>query len=176
MEEKLIKELKIIKGSLLCIGLSSPLMLDIIRDNENVKECYLISDNKKRGKKFNMHKKGRKKKVNIKKLSKYFRIKSVDNIICNYNVIKKYIRSFQGESVYINRKKLYIYGDIKDYEIVKEKYMRFSKDIESFKKDKQFLLIIDNEKVKTNIFKNTYYKIKDFFTDTIELLTDLLIN
>ena len=136
MNDEIKKILKKLKGSLLGIGINDPSMFDIIEKNDNINLCYLLSNNEKNNsKKFKMYKKNRTKKINIKKLSKYFRIKSIDYIVCDYNVVKKYIRSFQGESVYINKKKIYLYGNINDLGNLKEKYERFAKDIKLKKID-----------------------------------------
>lgn len=176
MENKIIKLLKGLNGSLLGIGLDNELMLDAINENDNIDLCYLFSNAKIRGKKFNSYGKGKNKTVNIKKLRKYFKKKSLDNVVCNYEVIKKYIRGFVSNSVYINRDKLYIYGNLKDLESLEEKYKRYTDDIEIKKEKDCFLLTVNNKNTKVNFFKDTKYKVIDFVNDTIEFITDLLVN
>ena len=39
-----------------------------------------------------------------------------------------------------------------------------------------FLMKINNQNTKNNFFKDTFFKIKDFGSDVIELITDILIN
>ena len=88
MKENIIKEIKNMSGSLLGIGIDDISMLDAIENNDKIDLCYILSNGGKTNKKFKLFKKGRTKKVNIKKLKKYFRKKSIDNILCDYKVIK----------------------------------------------------------------------------------------
>ena len=164
-------------GSLIGIGTDDVNFLEAIDDNNNIDLCYILSNGGKNGKKkFKLFRGGRTKTVNIKKLSKYFRLKSIDNILCEYGTVKRYIRSFIGESVFVCKGKTYIYGSIKDLNNLEEKYERYNCMAELIKNNKSFLLIIDNKNSKNNIFKNFLYKIKDFFSDGADFITDLLIN
>ena len=177
MKEKIIKEIKTMKGSLLGIGIDDNSMLDAIENNDNIDLCYILSNGgRTENKKFKLFKKGRTKKINIKKLKKHFRKKSLDNVLCDYKVIKKFYKSFVPNSIYINKGKLLIYGNIKELEKIKEKYERYTDDIIIKKTNKSFLLIINNKNAKTNIIKTNYYKIKDTFNDGLDYLTDFLTN
>lgn len=177
MKEEILKIIDNMQGSLLGIGIDDETMLEKIENNSNINLCYILSNGgKEKNKKFKLFKKGRSKKVNIKKLKKYFNKKSIDNILCDYRVVKRFIRSFMSGSIYINKKKLYIYGDLKDLKSLKERYERYTKDIELIKNKKSFLLIVNNEKTKTNILKDLIYKITDLLNDSIDYLTDLLVN
>ncbi len=177
MKEEILKIIDNMQGSLLGIGIDDETMLEKIENNSNINLCYILSNGGKgKNKKFKLFKKGRSKKVNIKKLKKYFNKKSIDNILCDYRVVKRFIRSFMSGSIYINKKKLYIYGDLKDLKSLKERYERYTKDIELIKNKKSFLLIVNNEKTKTNILKDLIYKITDLLNDSIDYLTDLLVN
>lgn len=177
MKENILKEIKSMKGALLGIGIDDATMLDAIEENKKIDLCYILSSGgKTENKKFKLYKRGRTKKINIKKIRKYFRKKSIDNILCDYKVIKKFYRSFVPNSIYINKGKLLIYGDIKELDKIKEKYERYTNDIKIEKNNKTFLLIINNEKAKTNMIKTNYYKIKDTFSDAIDYLTDFLTN
>ena len=75
MENELLKIIKKIKGSLLGIGMTESILLDAIEENDNIDTCYILSNVSLTGKKFNMIKKGRNKKINIKKLKKKFKKK-----------------------------------------------------------------------------------------------------
>ncbi len=177
MKERIIEEIKKMSGSLIGIGTDDGRVLETIEDNDNIDLCYILSNGGNGSKKkFKLFRKGRTKKVNIKKLSKYFRLRSIDNIVCDYGTVKKYIRSFIGESIYISRGKIYIYGNIKDLNSLEERYKRYNSSTQLIKNNKAFLLIVNSENSKINIFKNTLYKIRDFFSDGIELITDFLIN
>ena len=176
MKDKIILEVRKMQGNLIGIGTDDELILDEIEKNDNINLCYILSNGGSGKKKFKLFKKGRSKKVNIKKLSRYFRLRSIDNILCNYNTVKKYIRSFIGESIYISNGNIYLYGDIKDLENLENKYKKFTEDIKVIKNNRSFILIVGGGKTKINIFKNTWFKIKDFFESFIDKLTDLLVN
>lgn len=177
MKENILKEIKNMKGSLLGIGIDDTSMLDAIENNDNIDLCYILSNGgKSKNKKFKLFRKGRTKKINIKKLKKHFRKKSIDNVLCDYKVIKKFYKSFVPNSVYINKGKLLIYGNIKELDKIKEKYERYTNDIKIEKTNKSFLLIINNKKIKTNIIKTNYYKVKDTFNDALDYLTEFLTN
>ena len=177
MKENILKEIKNMKGSLLGIGIDDANMLDAIENNDNIDLCYILSNGgKRKNKKFKLFRKGRTKKINIKKLKKHFKKKSIDNVLCDYKVIKKFYKSFVPNSIYINKGKLLIYGNIKELDRIKEKYERYTNDIKIEKTNKSFLLIINNKKIKTNIIKTNYYKLKDTFNDALDYLTEFLTN
>ena len=176
MKEKMISLIEKMEGSLLGIGIDDSNMLDKIEENEKIDLCYILSNGNKIDKKFKLLKKGKSKTVNIRKLKKYFKKKSIDNIVCDYDVIKKHIRLFQSGSVYINRGKLYIYGNVKDLKNLEKRYKRYTDEVILEKNNRSFLLIVDNSKTNNNIFKDYIYKISDLFNDLLDFLTDLLAN
>lgn len=176
MRENIIKEINNMKGSLLGIGIDDTSLLDAIENNDNIDLCYILSNGGTKNKKFKLFKRGRTKKIKIKKLKKYFRKKSIDNILCDYNVVKKYYKSFVPNSIYLNKGKLLIYGNIKELEKIKEKYERYTGEIKIKKSNKSFLLIMNNKNAKINIIKTNYYKIKDTFSDVLDYLTEFLTN
>ncbi len=176
MENELLKIIKKIKGSLLGIGMTESILLDAIEENDNIDTCYILSNVSLTGKKFNMIKKGRNKKINIKKLKKKFKKKSLDTVICNYDIIKQFYRSFVPNSIYINKGYLYIYGNKKDLENLSKKYQRYTKDIELLENKENYILKINNTNTKNKFFKDKIYRIKDFSIDAVDFITELLIN
>lgn len=177
MKEEILKEIRKMKGSLLGIGIDDKNMLDEIEQNDSINLCYILSKgssyNKKR---FNFFKKGKRKTINIKKIKNYFFKKSVDTILCEYNTIKKYSKSFISNSIYINKEKIIIYGDINDLKTVEERYKRYSKEIKIEKNNRSFMIIINTKESKTNFFKDKYYIIKDSTSEIIDYLTYALTN
>lgn len=176
MNNQILKIIKKLKGSLLGIGLNEENLLDAIENNDNIQTCYLLNNISLTGKKFNITKRGKNKKINIKKIKKYFKKKSLDTIICNYNIIKQFYRSFIPNSIYLCHKTIYIYGSKEDLKQLKNKYQRYTKNIELNKYDENYLLKINTQNTKNHFFKDLLYKTKDFGSDAANLITDLLIN
>ena len=172
----IVKIINNLKGSLLGIGFDDNILLDAIENNNNIQTCYILTPKNIGNKKFTLTKRGRNKKINIKKIKKHFKKKSIDNIICKYEVIKPFQKSFIPNSIYLNKKYLYIYGNKQEINILKQKYQRYTKNIQIENLENISILKVNNTNTKNNFFKDNYYKIKDTLSDIIELLTDLLIN
>lgn len=170
--EELKKIIKSLKGSLIGIGINDEELIKVIEKNKNINTCYLLESNVKNNGKFSF--KGRSKKVKIKKLKKYFTKKGTDTIICNYECIKKYTRSFIPNSIYMNKGKLYIYGNMNAEEIenIKKKYSRYTNDIEI----RNNIIIINNISTKNNFIKDKVYSILDILETAIDAVTNILIN
>lgn len=176
MNNKILEIVSQLKGSLLGVGITNTNILDAIENNDDIHTCYILSNLSLTGKKFSMAKHGRSKKINIKKIKKYFKKKSLDNIIVNYDTIKQFYRSFIPNSIYLNKDTLYIYGNKNDLENLKQKYQRYTNDIKITKDNDNFIMKINNKNTKNHFFKDTLYKIKDFSSDAANIITDLLIN
>lgn len=176
MENYLEKQIKNMEGSLLGIGITSEKIKNAINKNDKITICNLLEENTKGigKKKFSILNKPR--TINIKKIKKIFRKKRVDNIICNIDTIKKFQKTFVRDSVYINKNKLYIFGDKEDLEIIKEKYERYTKDIELKKEGKEYILTINNENTKNNKLKDIGYWWIDTGNSFLDFLTLILTN
>ncbi len=176
MNKQILEIIENLKGSLLGIGLSDENILDAIEDNENIKTCYLLNNLSLTGKRFSITKHGKNKKINIKKIKKQFKKKSLDNIICNFNIIKQFYRSFVPNSIYLCNKTIYIYGSKEELKKLKTKYQRYTDKIEIKENENNYIMKIDVENAKNNFFKDASYKITDFASDATDLITDILIN
>lgn len=164
---------KVVSGNVLGIGVDENIS-GILEQNERVLNCNLLNSfsNTKNTKEEN---KQRLKKIRIKKLRKVFKKKKVDFIICNIDEIKKYIKSFVKDSIYINKEILYIYN-LNDEEYKKEiikKYKRYNTKIEEIDDS---TLKIDNSNAKTNIIKDSFYIIIDTLISLFNMISDLLLN
>lgn len=164
---------KVVSGNVLGIGVDENIS-KILEQNERVLNCNLLNSfsNTKSTKE---EKKQRLKKIRIKKLRKVFKKKKVDFIICNIDEIKKYIKTFVKDSIYINKEILYIYN-LKDEETKKEiikKYKRYNTKIDELDKE---TLKIDNSNAKTNIIKDSFYLIVDTLVIAFNIISDLLLN
>lgn len=167
---------KVVSGDVLGIGVDETIS-EILEQNERVLNCNLLNSfsNTQNSK---QEKKQRLKKIRIKKIRKVFKKKKVDFIICNIDEIKKYLKTFIKDSIYINKDILYIYN-IEDEELKKElikKYKRYNVKIEELKDNKKTILKIDNKLSKTNIFKDTFYLIIDTLIQLLNIISDILLN
>lgn len=167
MNQKIVKIIKTLEGNVLGIGLSKD-MVEAIEKNDAIIECNLLNS-------YTEEQPGRRKRgktIKIKKLHKYFKKKSVDTIICDYEMIQKYMNTFVKNSVYINRKQLYFFGNI-DKEILTKRYHRYDTTI-SFPFEN--IAIIDNTNSKNNKFKDIGYRFIDAITAAIDFIGDVLMN
>ena len=165
---------KLVSGNVLGIGVDEKIS-EILNQNERVLNCNLLNSEvkiKKEGKK------ERQKKISVKKIRKIFKKKNVDFIICNIEEMKKYLKTFIRDSIYINKDMLYIYN-IKDEELKEElikKYKRYNTKIEEIKDKNNIILKIDNKNSKTNKIKDIKYMIIDTLISLFNLISDLLLN
>ena len=173
MKNELKKIINKLENNVLSIGLDSNLCEEL---NNNIKINNLdVIDfvSKRVGRKNILKRKDKSKKINIKKLKKIYKKKSVDYIICNYDVIKKYIRYFIKDSIYMNNNTLYFYGtDVKIVNDIEKKYKRYNVNIKTKIYSNYFIIEIDNSKSKNHFIKDKLY----FIYDTISLISDYIEN
>lgn len=177
IEKRIYKILKKIDGNVLAIGITDGKMLKLLEENNNITKCNLMnasaSSHSRKEKK-----KRKQKNFNIRNMRKKFHKKKVDYIICNIEEVYPYMKTFIKDSVYINRRKLYFYGEIKRFDIdkIKRRYQKYGSKIEQTFEENYFLITISNEKSKTNKIKDFYFLIVDFLHFLYEMIGDLLIN
>lgn len=165
--KELLEIIKNLDGKVLGIGLDEKLT-KAIEDNDKIIECNLLNSYTKGKNKFSLFN----KTIKIKKIRKVFKKKKINYVICNYDEIYKYFNTFIKDSIYINNKKIYYFGNV-DIELLKSKYNRY--DTKIIIKNKN-LIEIDTSKAKNNFFKDIYYRLKDFKDKLIELIGDILMN
>lgn len=164
---KLKTIIKKLSGNVLGIGLNEDLTT-LIEKNNNIIECNLLNSCVK-GK---FKKSFFKKTIRIKKIRKVFKKKNIDYIICNYDEISKYLNTFVKDSIYINKGKVYFFGNI-DVDLLKLKYERYDVKINLINKN---IIEIDTSLAKNNFFKDNYYRLVDFKNHLIEIIGDVLMN
>lgn len=167
MNQKIVKIIQTLEGNVLGIGLSKE-MVEAIEKNDEIIECNLLNSYSKE----QPGKRKRSKTIKIKKLNKYFKKKSVDIILCDYETIQKYMNTFVKNSVYINRKQLYFFGNI-DKDFISKRYHRYHTTISFISKD---IAMIDNTNAKNNKLKDFGYHIMDTITTAIDFIGDVLMN
>jgi len=170
MKNELKDIVKKFEGKVISIGLYEELC-DIIEKNDKVLS-YDILDNK-------TEKKGKRKlfgnkTININKIRKKYKKKKIDYIICDYETIKPYLKKFIKNSVYINKNKLYFYGDI-DVNLITKKYNRYDTKINVKKYKNTSIIEIDNTKSKNKMIKEIFYSIKDNGEAFIDIVGDILM-
>ena len=165
--KELKKIIKNLDGNVLGIGLTEDLIKEI-EDNDKIVNCNLLNSYIKGKKKFSLFN----KTIKIKKIRKVFKKKKIDYIICNYDEINNYFNTFIKDSIYINKKKIYYFGNV-DIDFLKYKYGRYNTNIIIKNKN---LIEIDVSKAKNNFFKDNYYRLKDFKDKLVELIGDILMN
>ena len=162
----LISDLKNISkdvcGKVLVIGLENKTVEQVLDKNENITELYTMKFNGK--KKIKDKTRGRRGKV--------------DYIICNIEDISKFLRTFIRDSVYINKTKLYIYGNKNnlDSELIEKRYKRYNTSITITEYNKDLIMEIDNSKAYNNKIKDMFYNISDIGYSIVNVIGDLLIN
>lgn len=155
-------------GNVLGIGLDSKLIKQLNKNNKIV-ECNLL-DNVSKGCGY-----GSSKTIKIKKIRKHFKKKSVDFILCNYEVISKYLNSFVKNSIYLNDFKIYYYGNY-DLDRLVRRYSRYNTKINVIKEKDFYILEIDCSNAKNNFLKEKFYLIIDLIDSAIELIGEILMN
>lgn len=178
MFNKLEELIKKCEGNVLSVCLDDKL-INLLNDNKKV-NLYSIESNTnvsffKKKKSKRSTNKG--KNINIKKLRKYLNKNSVDYMFCNMNEMFSYYKYFIKDSIYLNRKTLYIYAnnDI-DKELLIKNYSRYNTKIECTDYKNGYILTIDNKNSKTNLFKDILYLIKDTLYNIAEAIGNLLIS
>ena len=173
--ENLIKYIKKMEGTTVGIGINNTKIKDAIQNNTNIKTCYLLEEttsfNKKKMKIFE-----KSKTINIKKIKKVFKKKRIENLICNYKTINPFSKTFVRDSVFINKNKLYIYGQKENYEDLVKKYKRYTNDIKIEKNKDNFIIIINNQNTTNQKLKDFKYWWLDTLNNFADILTGILVN
>lgn len=180
MYKYLLEIIKKIEGNVIGVGLDDKLLDGFNKNNrvnvytiEKAKPSFGMGGGKSKKRKTNSG-----KTINIKKLYKYFKKDSVDYIIGNIEEVNDYLKYFIRDSIYLDKKMIYLYGskDKLDIELLTKRYKRYKSNIEVKEFKDSVLLIIDNSKVKTNWFKNKGYYISDTMYNFVEFISNVLVS
>lgn len=176
LKNGIIEKLKEISGSILLIGIYDQIAFQVVDNNDKITDCMIINDNKFTYNNLDQTK-GRIKHYNIKKIRKTFKKKTLDNIVANYNEIKKKMHHFIKNSIYINKGKIFIYceKDV-DYDELIRRYKRYNTTINETKNEDYTLIEIDTSKAKNNRLKDIKYTISDIIYIGVDFIGDLLTN
>ena len=167
----LTDEIKKMKANVISIGIDNKLIKSLTQ-NDNINVYNINKNNNTIGFRRKKRTTSSGKNINIKKLSKYFKKKSIDYILCDYEQIMMYYKHIFRDSIYLNKEKIYFYAkDNIDIDYI-NKYKRYNSKI-IIKKFKDYnVVIIHNNQAKTNKFKNICF----FIVDTVSNLLDFISN
>lgn len=176
IKKELTKIINDCSGKLLGIGLNDRELLKKIENNKKIVVCDLLSNNAIgiNNKKVESSKG---KNISIKSLKRIFGKKKINNIICDYQHIEKYLKTFVKDSIYITKGSITIYGKIStdDVNSLINKYKRYNIQAEITKENDNYLIRLEIGKCKTNKIKDGYYWLIDEISDLGEIISDLLV-
>ena len=171
--KQLFEAAKTINGKVVCIGVKDEKLLKLLSKNKDA-DIFTITRIINRSLFFRNKKATLPdgKKINIRKIKKAFKKKSVDYVICDLNEIEDYFKYFISNSVVINSKMLYIYGSSNyiDPKVLGRRYERYNAEVEVIVNNDDFVIIVNNERSKTNWFKDIIY----FIVDTCHNIGDFI--
>jgi len=170
MNKELKNIIKSFEGNVLGFNLSDTLIKELEKNNKII-DCNILSSNSNGTKRkfFDFS-----RSIKIKKLRKVFKKKKIDYILCEYTSISKYLNTFVKDSVYINKNKLYLFGEV-DVELINKRYSRYNTKIVINKFKNNYIVEIDNSDAKNNFFKDLGYRVIDFLTHLLEVIGDVLM-
>ena len=176
IEKELVKFIKKMHGSLVGIGIESEYLKDIILKNPQITTCTLLNlEQRKKGKAREKGKTKKNLKMNIKKMRKYFKKKQVEYIICNIEDIRKFLKTFIRDSIYITSVTVYLYGNI-DVEDITTRYKRYKITLEEKNYKEGSLLIMNIKNTLPSFWKDKKYFLLDSITEIRNFIADILIN
>jgi len=177
--KEIYDDIKTLKGKVVCICVENDKILRLLSKNNDVDTFAINRIIKKsfffRNKKLFMPDG---KKVKIKKLGKTFKKKTVDYMICDYNAIEDYFKYIIGNTVDINKKKLYLYGTatFTDPRDIAKRFERYNTDVKLIVDNDDFVIIVNNENSKTSWIKNKWYFIKDTCQNIGDMISASLVS
>lgn len=174
MINEIKKIIKNLSGRIITFGVVDKDLIDEIVNNSKLTDFYILSFNKQIQYQ-NSSSCTPVKKAKINKIKRKNKRKKFDYMIFEISDIKENINKMVYDSLSLTTKKVYFYGNSKDYgytNIVK-KYKRYGLKIKLQKyENKDYVIEIEIKKV--NIFKKQYYKISDFIVYVYEAIGQAL--
>lgn len=178
MIKEILKLIKNVEGNIITIGVKNSKIMDKLLKNNKINLFDINKDDSIGFFKSKKRKLNNGKTINIKKLNKYFNKKSIDYIICDIEEIKDYLKFFVKNSIYLNDKKLIMYGNNEDVDLdnLIKRYKRYNVNIETITISDNFILIIDNSKSKNKRILEKIYYIKDTLYNLVEMISNILVS
>lgn len=175
IENYLIKKIKGIRGQVIAIGCTDPI-LDALGKNNGIHTCYVLNNTSRISGKYKSS--GFMKSVNIKKFKRKFKKKRTNVMIVDSLDVIEFSKRFVPSSVYIAKETIYVYAkasDEKTEEMIL-KYHRYQAPVEEIKLQDGIIYRIDCTNTKQSRISDFGYLIKDTIDRVIDLVGDYLIN
>ena len=175
MFNRLNEIIKGIKGNVLLIGVDDKIV-SYFDKNDKV-NLYSITKNTKPSliRKTSKMVNNKGKNINIKKLHKYIKRKSIDYLILNMDEVIEYYKYIIRDTINLNNNKLYIYASNNiDKKFIIDRYKRYKVEISIQEYEDYYLINIKNNNTKNNFIKNKFYFIKDTLYNLAELIGNIL--
>lgn len=175
--KRLVEDIKKFKGNVVSIGINDDNIQKNLRKNKEI-SLFELEINTKR-KLFSRRKRvkvSEGKSVKIKKFRSAFKKKTIEYVIIDLNNVFDYYKYMASNSIYICKKKIYIYGnsDYVDAKAVEKKFKRYKTKIESLQDDNEYLVIVDVSKAKFSLIKEKFYIIVDTFINLGDMISYFL--
>ncbi|MDD3453053.1 MAG: hypothetical protein PHN42_02085 [Bacilli bacterium] len=172
ISNELINYIKSMSESVLFFGEYNDKILDTINENKKIINCDILSSENK----VNSKSQGKNKIIYIKDLRKKYKKKKLNYIVGDIKQLDKYKRTFVKDSIYINKKTIYLYCD-NEYEnnYLIKMYKRYNTKIDILSCIDGKIIIIDTSSSKTNIIKDIFYSMIDFLIKIYDFIGDMLI-
>ena len=178
MKQELLKIINNLGGNVFTLGLIDKELISAIQNNKNITYYLMLNINQTvQYEKSTKYKPT--KKIKIKKIRKTNKKKKIDYTVCEISDIKYHFRTFINDTIYFNKKKIFYYGNISEYDLddLIKKYRRYMVEVNLTKYPSgEFILEIDTTYAKTNKIKGLFYRIVDFITMIIDFFADFLLS
>lgn len=163
-------------GKLLVIGLNDSSLLSQIKNNDEIITCDILNNNNYSKVNYENNS-GKTKNINLKNIRKIFGHKKLNKIICDYQHVEGYLKTFIKDSIFITNDSVVIYGDLSSAacDSLVAKYRRYHVEAEIEKSGNYQMIIFKVGSNKTNIIKDRYYYICDSFKEIGEIISDILV-
>ncbi len=160
------KEIEQMSGNVLGIGDFCKSTIEKINKNDKIKNCNILGNGDS-----NEDGISKTKMMRISNIRK-FKHKKINYLICNYDKIDKYLKTFIKDSIYITSE--YIYFCTKEVDLIEKLYNRYNVQIKEVKCSDDTILIINTKKARNNRIKELVYLVVDTFDKFVEIITNLL--
>jgi hypothetical protein len=169
MNNKIKVKLRNIKGNILTIGFSPEnKLLKLLEKNNKIKEFNTLTN---KGMKKGKRKLFGGKKVKIKNIKKKY--KNVDYTFMEYSSVKIFFNHLIKNTIDLTREEIFMVIDenLDDYDEIIYRFKRYGCAVEVIDN----VIIINTHNIKTKLYKNIIFSIRDFFYMLCENISFVLI-